>query len=255
MLTLSNRQFTHLAATAALVYWAAAVPANASSITPISQPTPFYLANTTLIDISKLTDGSKYPCISTSYTLGPTYSCNGGPSNGGLTVNLFSSMVRLTVPTSWAGWGSPKATEKTAGCPAPLKSCPPVLWSNGSNDVIMSLNAPEEIFGFEAEPNTPGPNVMQATFYDAQGNQIGVPITLTPSGYNGALLFAASSDTPFKTVSLDDLGPDGKGCPTCDFAIANVRFSPNQIPEPSPAILLGIGLVGLVALRTLYSRL
>jgi hypothetical protein len=108
----------------------------------------------------------------------------------------------------------------------------------------MSLNSPEMIFGFEAEPNSPMAQVMQATFYDTLGNDLGT-IKLTPSGYNGALLFAASSDTAFTTVVLEDLGPNGTGCPTCDFAIANVRFSPNAVPEPTPAALLGIGLACL----------
>lgn len=225
-----KREFV-LATIGALVSLAAAVPVRADGITPIEVPTPWYTSNTTLIDISGLMDGTDYTFI----------------EGGGLTVELINRMKRLTIPTSWAGWGSPPATEKSnAACPDLGINCPPVLWSKGANDVIMILSSPEKIFGFEAQPNNPEIESMTASFFDAGGNLVG-SITLTPSGYFGAELFAASSDTAFKSVILTDNGPKGT-CANgtiCDFAIANVRFSPNPIPELPSVLLLGTSLAAL----------
>jgi hypothetical protein len=225
------RRLIVFAATGAFVCLAAAVPVQADGITQINVPNGWYTSHTTLIDISGLTDGTDYTSI----------------AGGGLTVDLINRMKRLTIPTSWAGWGSPPATEKsTAACPGLGINCPPVLWSKGANDVIMILSSPEKIFGFEAQPNNPQVESMTADFFDAGGNLVG-SITLTPSGYFGAKLFAASSNTPFKSVILTDNGPGGT-CPNgavCDFAIANVRFSPNPVPEPASVLLLGTSLAAL----------
>jgi hypothetical protein len=192
----------------------------------IPQPTDFnYVSLTTPIDISALDELTEYSSI----------------SGDGLMVKFDNPMVRLTIPTTWASWGSPPATElNDSGCPGLGINCPPVLWSNGNSEVTMILDPTVDVFGFEAEPNSPTAEPITATFYDAKGKDEG-SISLMPSGYSGALLFAATSDDPFEKVVLTS---------SDDFAIANVSFNSTPIvPEPRLGLLLGIGLVSLVIAR------
>jgi hypothetical protein len=236
-----GRRMITSAAAVALMSLAAAIPVRADSITQIFIPDSNYISQTTLIDISGLTNRQNYGSI----------------TDGGVTVTFSSSMERLTIPTTWAGWGSyqnpdgttPGPTEdNSAKCPQGVTAnCPPVLWSRGQSSITMVLNTPTNIFGFEAEPNSPRQDKMTAYFYgNAAGTDLIGSFFRNPSGYNGALLFAASSDRPIMSVKLTDTGPpSGTACPsgqTCDFAIANVRVVP--VPEPSSLVLLGTALAG-----------
>lgn len=206
----------------------------------IAQPSAFYTSSTTLINIGGLTDGNTYSSI----------------SGGGLTVTFSTSMMRLTVPSSWGTWNCPPATE--ASCPQSPPLNPvnlPVLWSNGATSITMTLSSTESIFGFEAQPELSDTESITADFFDSSGTKVG-SISRDVSGNGGALLFAASSNDPFKTVRLTDAGPRS-GCPTgdvCDFAIANVRFSPTAIPEPASVLLLAAGLAGFAAPKLLRAR-
>jgi hypothetical protein len=210
-----------------------------------------YTATTTLIDVSGTTDGTAYSSLPV-------------PPGSGLKVSFNSGMVRQTVPGSWGTWNCPPATEASCGdMLTPANS--PVFWSNGATTITMTLSMAEGTFGFEAQPDLSDVEKMTATFFDAAGNKVG-SISGNVSGNGGALLFAASSNDPFKTVTLTDSGPvpmctgstcSAGGCPAgavCDFAIANLRYNSASIPEPPPALLVGIVLAGIVGWKVRLSR-
>jgi hypothetical protein len=98
----------------------AAIPASAALLT-VSEPSKFYTSSTTLIDITGLTDGDSFGSI----------------SGGGLTVTFSTALKRLTVPRTWGTWNSPPATERAK---------PPVLFSKGSDDILLTLSKPEAVF-------------------------------------------------------------------------------------------------------------
>jgi hypothetical protein len=222
----------HLCVVIGVLVCSAALPLRADPITVIPRPTSSYVSSTTLIDISGLTDFTGYSSI----------------TGGGLTVSFYKNAglsmptdpVKLTVPKDWATWNCPPDTEAKCTKPAPPTNLP-VLYSNTVTDLFMKLGTPQSVFGFEAQPDLSDVESMTATFFDNTTN-LG-SINLDVSGNAGALLFAASSNTKFNKVELKDNGPRG-GCPAgaiCDFAIANVRFSPNPLPTPEPASLLLLG--------------
>ncbi len=207
------RRIILLALIGALVWLTGAVPLWAGSFTRIPEPS-LYPLSTTTINIIGLTDGHSYTSI----------------SGGGLSVGFNTAMVKLTVPTNWATWNCPPATDNCT---------PPVLWSNGASNVTMNLSSAVHVFGFEAQPNLSDVEPMTAMFFDASGHFLG-EISLDVSGNAGAMLFAASSSIPIDKVIFSD----GAGE---DFAIANASFSQSLVatPEPGSILLMGTSLIAL----------
>jgi hypothetical protein len=218
------RRLTAFEAKVTLLGLVVALPSFAD-ITPIPIPDLLYPLLTKRADISKKIDGDSYMGIPTSF------------------LSFSTPMERRTVPTTWATWGQiPLVEAVPCVIPSLPFTCPPVLWSKGKSTVTITLSTPAAIFGFEAEPSNPQVETLQATFFDKKGIRLG-QITLDPSGYEGANLFAASSPKfDISEVTIADLSPMTR-CGKCDFAIANIRLK--VVPEPSPAILLGAILFGL----------
>jgi hypothetical protein len=204
---------------AACLALAAAVRADA--LIMIHQPRSDYVASTSLIDISALTDGDDYGAI----------------SDGSLIVTFGTPMMRLTVPDTWNTWNTPPDTETDT---------PPVLWSEGATSVLMTLSSPQLVFGFEAQPDLSDVETMIATFFDETASPIGA-IVRDVSGNGGALLFAASSPIPIASVLFTDAADEG-------FGIANVRYSSQifvPMPEPASVVLVAAGLA-LLLFRSLH---
>jgi hypothetical protein len=204
------------AVTGVLVSLAFVFPVSANTLTVIPQPVASYTSTTNLINISALSGNV------TSIT------------GGALTVNFSTSMAVLKtgVTNGWGVWNSPPATEGNK---------PTVLYTKGSNDVVMTLSSPVSLFGFEAQPDLSDTETMKASYYDA-GNVLLGTLTLNVSGNAGALLFAVSTGVnDIAKIDVADSGSGGTGCAGCDFALAQVRFS--QTPEPVTFYLAGLGLL------------
>lgn len=175
---------------------------------PISQPDPSYLSATSRMDFAA-----------------PDFDVVPSLTDGIQTVTFDIGLVALSVPTTWSTWGSPPDTESAT---------PRVLWTNGLTDLTLDLLAPALTFGFEAQPNAVVPFDITADFFSL-GNLIG-SITLNVSGSAGALLFAATSTPdPFDRIVVSSTG---------DFAIANVRYGLQAVPEPGSIALLIAGALG-----------
>jgi hypothetical protein len=171
---------------------------------PIPQPDASYVSGTFLLPIT----AADFDVVSSL-------------SSGSFTVNSDVDLVALTVPGTWSSWGSPPDVES---------STPRVLWTNGFTSLTLTMSAPVQIFGVEAQPNTSAVSSILASFY-AGASLIG-EISLDVDGNAGARLFAASSSTPFDRVVLSS---------TDDFAIAQVRAF---VPEPGLVPkLIGLGVV------------
>lgn len=201
-----------------LVVWA--LPARA--FTPISSPDAAYLASTTYIDPSAISDFTNVTSI----------------TDGVVTVNFSTSMNKRTVSSSWATWSVAPDSQRL-GTNDPL----PVFYSNQVTAVTFTLSQPVSIFGFEAEPNPFGVYAMTAQFYDAAGNLLGT-ISQNVNGSGGARLFAAQSSTPISSVGFSS---------SVDWAAGAFRYAlPTGgpvIPEPTTMALFGAGLLGFLPLR------
>jgi hypothetical protein len=240
-----------LGAKLALVGFMVALPLRATPVlTQVSNPyDDNYLTNTTLFDISGITGGTAIP-------------------NPFSILSFSTPMIKLSVPSTWATWGGGMNVESVPCVPTlptlPLMSCPPVLWSNGSNILTITLTSAVQEFGFELQPDNPEVETIKVTFITNDSAPDlsfmipvnGFPTQPTPTTYSGgAMLFAAVSTAPdIKAVTVQDLGPGGNGCPTglvCDFAIAELRA---QVPEPGTVGLVGAALCGLGLWRRKRAR-
>ena len=171
---------------------------------PIAQPDAAYLSESTLMPFS----AADFDVVSSL-------------SSGLFSVTFDTDLVALTVPTTWASWGAPPNVES---------STPRVLWTNGFTSLTLTFSESVELFGLEAQPNTSVVSPILASFF--QGANLVGEIPLDVDGNGGALLFAASSTTPFDKVVLSS---------TDDFAIAQVRAG--IVPEPSSLTMLVLGSV------------
>ena len=198
----------------AIAVWAvAASTANAAPIL-VQQPTASYVAGTQLLPIT----AADFDAVLSL-------------TNGVETVDFDIPMVALTVPTTWATWGSPPDTETAT---------PRVLWTNGLTLLTLTSVNPVFTFGVEVQPNTAVPSLITARFLN--GATVVATLVLTVDGNAGARLFAITDTDPFDRIELSS---------TDDFAIGQVRVaSVAAVPEPATGVLLVVGgLVGLIRAR------
>jgi hypothetical protein len=194
-----------------------------------SQPTTAYTSGTTLIAITD-PDGTSESSI----------------SGGGQTITFSSNLFTGTVPTGgWSTWGSPPNTESAT---------PRVVDTTSAiTTMTLTLSTPEKTFGFEVEPDSFGTFAFTFTFMNNSTVLGSIPLSI--EGDSGALVSAASDNTPITSVVISaPAGADG-------FALAQFRFSPNAIqPAPSgvpipSSVYLGIaGLVFLAFFLTARER-
>src|ERR1700733_6345825 len=151
-----RRSITVPALAGAFVTLTAMIPARANTITVIPQPVASYTSSTNLINISSLSGNV------------------GSITGGGLTVNFSTPMkvLKTGVTGGWGTWNSPPATENNK---------PMVLYSNGADSVVMIFSTQVSTFGFEAQPDLSETDVMEATYYNAAGVDLG-DIILDVSG-------------------------------------------------------------------------
>ena len=193
-----------------------AVSSPAHAFTVIAQPATSYTSGTALIDISFIAEGD-YPISSIT--------------DGIQAVGFSSPVEKRTVGVTWTTWGSPPATES---------SSPPVLYSDSASQ-LLTLSRPSVIFGFELQPADLSAYVYTADFFS--GTSLIGSITQAVNGNAGAILFAASDNSPFTSVSIS--GGDRSG-----FAMAQFRYAAQQPQQqvPGPLPILG------VAAAFVYSR-
>lgn len=168
--------------------------------TVIPQPDQAYQDSTKKIDITGIPEFTMVPSI----------------TDGTQTVTFFDlnmqpvSMIKYTVPISWATWSSPPDSESAT---------PPVLYSNGLDSITMTLSKPVCTFGFELEPNLRMIFSYTVEFYS--GTDLVGSITQDVNGDFGARLFAAKTCccTAFDRVVITAEQP------SFGFAIAQVRYS------------------------------
>ena len=186
-----------------------AVSSPAQAFTVIAQPTASYISSTQLIDISSIAEG-EYPISSIT--------------DGIQTVGFSSDVEKRTVGVTWTTWGSPPATES---------STPSVLYSDSASQ-LLTLSLPSAIFGFELEPaDVTDVFSYTANFYS--GTSLVGSITQSVDGNAGAILFAASDNSPFTSVNIS-------GGDTTGFAMAQFRYAVQQPQQqvPGPLPILGV---------------
>jgi hypothetical protein len=227
-----------------------AAPRARAAIIPITNPTPAYQAQTTLIPITA-----------------PDFTVVSSVTGGGLTVSFSQMMQARTVtpgdPSNWDTWSVPPNSENAT--PRILFTGPAGM-NQTQTSVTLSFSHPVSTFGVEMQPNNFDIYSLTADFYNGvtllgsitrlvDGLGEGDPNNPNPGG--GARLFAATifpGGLPFTSVVLHanegQVGPFGTPGPN-GFAIAEIRFSesPLPIPEPGSLAVLGVLLAGVIGRR------
>jgi len=145
------------------------------------------------IDLSSISDGTVLSSVTGCST----------------TVTLSSSWGKVSVPNTWATWGSPPDTESAT---------PNALWSSGQTSATVSFGKKVHVGGFEVEPDNFAVETIQVDFYrgpNGTGKFVG-SISHDPNGQAGALLYGAKARHGFRSAVITDLAGG-------EFAIAQVR--------------------------------
>ncbi len=142
-------------------------------------------------------------------------------SLGSQTISFDQELSKRTVPSSWSSWSSPPNSES---------STPEVLF-NLTSLLEIQLSEPSNTFGLELEPNLFDVYPFKAEFYN--GASLVGSILQSVEGNAGARLFAATTDSSFTRVLLENTNDQSDG-----FAIGQIRFG-NTNPVPGPLPLLG----------------
>lgn len=163
----------------------------------ISLPDANYLAATTKIDISGVSDHT----LLTSIT------------DGTQTVSFDVTMEKLSVHDTWTYWDFPPSTET---------SSPHVLFTQQVNTLTMTLAKPATIFGFELAPNLFSSFSFTADFFAGATLVESVTQDVIVTPLDPVRLFAVEVDNPITRVVITVVGnPIG-------FAIAQVRYQSGQ---------------------------
>lgn len=170
------------------------------AVTALNDPDAAYVAATTLINISALTNFTNYASV----------------TDGNQTVTFAAPLnKRGPVPSGWATWASPPNAE-TAN--------PHVLFSS-ANTLSLTLSKKSNIFGFELEPNTFAAFTYNVDFYN--GLTLVGSVSRSVNGSAGSRLFAAQTqDLPFDNVQISIASGSSGG-----FAIGQIRYNDIQIVD------------------------
>jgi hypothetical protein len=178
---------------------------------PIPIPTAAYISGTTLVPF-----------------LDPDNTVISSLTSGPQTLSYSSPITEYTVPATWYIWNSPPFVET---------STPRVGDTYPATSLTITLSMPADTFGFELEPDLFEVEEITAQFFTSGG--LAGTIDQFVNGDGGALLFAATTSTsPFTSVTITDTVDD-------DFAIAQQRYGPTIVPEPSSGVLLASVLAAL----------
>lgn len=201
---------------------ASSLPESAAiEIFPISNPNSAYVNGTTLMSLS-------------GYGIGDTVQVL---SQGSQSIEFSPTVVKSVVdPFNWETWGSPPATESTN---------PEILIHESITPLELKITQPVKTFGFELQ----GAEFNEATFLVTFFNnldEIG-SIERNVNGDAGALLFAGfAPNIAFNRIVIQNPGGISGG-----WAIANIRYAPTAVPEPSTYVLGAIAtlIAGAMARR------
>jgi hypothetical protein len=171
----------------------------ATNLTPIENPTQDYIDNTTVVDLSGVADFTTHTEV----------------SQGSQTIGFSVTLEKRSVPASWGTWADPPFVEP---------GTPHILFTQGAQELELTLSEPATIFGFELGPNPFAFHDFTAEFYS--GGELVGTVSRNISGENGARLIAAVSDGP----AFDRVVVSG----TADFSIGRIRFGEGEPSEIIP---------------------